>query len=476
MIKSIIKKFLNLRLRHLKVLKLEEINESIGLNIECLNEIELIDKGEFSNNRRDIGRINTETQFHHKWIKNNNAEIRSPITSNLIKSEQSYAIYIDTYHCIIYEYYDQLRFYLLIGDYWFEKLGLFIPDKNLLIIKRDPTFNIKELITLLPILKLKNKYTVAGKSIIILYHDHLAHHILNELTGIDKLVKNKLIKTVDKIYFCNNPIGKLEEIFPEIESHKFVKLNRKQINNITVTENGNIFPFQTSSISESIINRINKFLLNNLNSESEQIIKKTKLKKDNLYIWISIRTENRILKNQIKLLELLARKIKNEGKSIIYLIDGYSKPYELSKRDVSNFREKVINEKKLINEMKNNDIDLIDLTAKPIQEVLSLTKVCDFYICHSGTLHHKISWLQDIPGIIHSNEYFSSLPDNLLPGMTEKEWIYPPARIPVELIKDIDNNTLYTQHNPSNKFNNYELKIDETVFFIIDKLRKEQLI
>jgi hypothetical protein len=39
---------------------------------------------------------------------------------------------------------------------------------------------------------------------------------------------------------------------------------------------------------------------------------------------------------------------------------------------------------------------------------MAAARHADFYICHSGTQQHKIGWLYDVPGIIHTNAYFSN--------------------------------------------------------------------
>lgn|GEM_PF-2187087 len=467
MIKSVIKKLLKLKQRNLKIILAKDIEDNNGIDLTCLH-----DQTEKINNlpeikyRRKISRIDDATAYHSQWLNDQQALIKSPFSEKMIKPVACYIPYIDTYHCIVYEYLDQQSFYLIVGDYWYEKLALYIPRQNQLIIKRESIIDIKEMLSLFPLYKYRSKKSNQKQTAIVLYHDHLAHHILNEINAIDALITNNLINKIDQIYYCDKPIGELESIFPEVKKGKFTKVKREELNQKSLPGNPLVLPYQTATISDSTIRRFKDYTNRRSTSKLNSEIKKTKSQYD-ICIWVSIRSDNRILENQIQLLSALYEAITSKGKTVTYLIDGYSKPYKLSIREGNNYERAIIEEKKIAVQLTERGIPYIDLIGKPITEVLQWTSIADTYFCHSGTLHHKISWFANIPGIIHSNEHHSRLPEALLPGMTEKEWKYKPLRIPVASIKDTLSESFGREGNLlPQKFNNYVADVESVVDLI----------
>jgi len=465
-----------LKQQNLKILQVDNINDYRGIDLSCILDNEGHEKSASIKRRRDIGRITEATQYHSQWIKDKTATIKSPFSDNILKPITSHLPYIDSYHCILYEYHDKEKFYLIIGDYWYEKIGLYFPERKQVILNREVLTDIKDMISLLPIYKSLSKNKKIDQTSIVLYHDHLAHHILNELSGIDNLINKKLIQYIDHIYYCDSPLGELKDLFPEIQASIFTKVSRREINQKSLFANELILPYHTVKISQSSIRRINNYLELHSNKSFLKSIRE-KISAYDICIWVSVRTGNRVLTNQIELMASLKTEIGTERLSVIYIIDGYSEPYQLSTREKDSYKNIVAQENKIIQDLEDTDIPNISLIGKPIQDVLSCTAFADYYICHSGTLHHKVSWLQNLPGIIHSNEHFSNLADDLLPGMKEREWQNIPSRIPLKAISDVVENTKDRSGNSlTEKHSNYTLDIEIALEQIISALRKEAII
>jgi len=465
-----------LKQKNLKILQVDNVNNYRDLDLSCILDNEGHEESASIKRRRDIARITKATQYHSQWIKDKTARIKSPFSDKILQPIASLLPYIDSYHCILYEYHDKEKFYLIVGDYWYEKLGLYFPKRKQVIINREVLTDIKEMISLLPIYRSSSKNKKIDQTSIVLYHDHLAHHILNEINGIDKLINKKLIQYIDHIYFCDTPLGELKDLFPEIQASKFTKLSRRMLNQKSLSANELILPYQTVKISQSSIHRINNHLELHSNKSFLKSIRE-KISAYDICIWVSVRTGNRVLTNQIELMARLNTEIGKEGLSAIYIIDGYSEPYQLSSREKDNYKHIIADENIIIQDLEAIGVPNISLIGQPIQDVISCTALADYYICHSGTLHHKVSWLQDIPGIIHSNEHFANLEDDLLPGMKEKEWQNIPSRIPLKAISDVIENTKDRSGNSlTEKHNNYTLDIDIALEQIISVLRKESII
>jgi hypothetical protein len=45
---------------------------------------------------------------------------------------------------------------------------------------------------------------------------------------------------------------------------------------------------------------------------------------------------------------------------------------------------------------------LCSISGISLAEAAYVGSVCNYYVCHAGTLQHKIAWLHNIPGFIHS--------------------------------------------------------------------------
>ncbi|MFD1740187.1 hypothetical protein [Cypionkella sinensis] len=46
---------------------------------------------------------------------------------------------------------------------------------------------------------------------------------------------------------------------------------------------------------------------------------------------------------------------------------------------------------------------IVDITGMRLTAAITTALSCDYYVCHSGTLQHKVGWFAEIPGFIHSN-------------------------------------------------------------------------
>ena len=478
MIKSLLKKIVLRSKNKIKVQYIDDLMSRRDCDLSCLRSSHSHFNHKDHKSRRDVKRINVVTAFHQDWLHKRDAVIKSPFSKTFLSTIASHTLYIDTYHCVLYEYFDKYKFYLIVGDYWFEKLGLYLPHSKEVLLCRPTPIDIREMLQIFSFkntLKIKQPRLAPNQIGLVMYHDHLAHHIMNELNGIQQLISNDQIKKVDKLYYCTTPYGSLQEIFPEIPKDKLHKVSRAKINSQKIKENTLILPYQTVRLAQETINRLISYSSRKNPTLVEHITNK---KQDyDLRIWISIRTGNRVLDNQIHLLKEIIKELESRGLSVIFIVDGYSKPYEVSERETGYYKEIIIEEKKIISQLKSASLPYLDLVDQPIDEVILWTQAANCYLCHSGTLHHKISWFADIPGLVHSNKYFSDLPNHLLPGMTEKKWKHQPVRVPPFSIKDLKT----AAHSRSKtalpeKFNNYELIVEATKELFLQILRDNGLV
>lgn len=458
MISFIFKKAISNISKRIKVISIDDLetHNKITTQYPFLSNKSSPNKAQF---RRSISRIKEDTSFQTEWLKHGQPFIIGLVSGEQIESTQCYLPFISSFHCIFYEFIEgSSKYYLIVGDYWFEKLAYYFPEDNLLVSLRDDLiFDPKNLIAHFKLYKLKHRglNKTASKKGIVLYHDHLAHHILNEISGIQYLLNNNLEKKINVVYHSAQPVVDLKKLITPITNWTIKKLNKKAIDQSYFYKDTMLFPYQKCWLEKNTIDTITRSF-SNLNEKTESLTY-------DVVIWMSIRVGNRMWVNQNDFLNHLSKYLVQKNLSYIFLIDGYSKPFEYTNKIGEQFDNVKLEESNYLHEMlSDKKINYKSLIGEDIQTVLTLAQKAHLYIAHSGTLHHKPSWFNDIPGIVHSNVHFSKRADEHLPGIQEKElWKHYPIRIPPKFIKDENMQTRDKEGNIlGEKFNNYSIDMD----------------
>lgn len=80
---------------------------------------------------------------------------------------------------------------------------------------------------------------------------------------------------------------------------------------------------------------------------------------------------------------------------------------------------------------------VVNTTGMCLANAIAVGASADYYVCHGGTLQHKIAWLYNIPGIVHCN----------VPGLQAgvREWLadqledgHRPSLISTQWVKDLE--------------------------------------
>jgi hypothetical protein len=80
---------------------------------------------------------------------------------------------------------------------------------------------------------------------------------------------------------------------------------------------------------------------------------------------------------------------------------------------------------------------MVNATGLNLADTITLAGTADYYVCHAGTLQHKIAWMYNIHGIVHSNTtgvqqgVQNWLADQLEGGVK-------PSLVSAEYVKDLD--------------------------------------
>jgi len=168
-------------------------------------------------------------------------------------------------------------------------------------------------------------------------------------------------------------------------------------------------------------------------------------RKERFCVWISLRAINRTPTNQEELILLILKSLNSIGINIDVLFDGYSEPLDVAV--VGRYSlEKEAAARVITNEVARNlfeaarrldlsNVRLINCTGFDLPASFLAARHADFYVCHHGTQQHKIAWLWDVPGVVHTNKKVAEL----LPARwvrEHSEGSIAPEYLPVEFISD----------------------------------------
>lgn len=134
-------------------------------------------------------------------------------------------------------------------------------------------------------------------------------------------------------------------------------------------------------------------------------------------IWVSIRTDLRTATNQDAFLAELLSAFVAAYPAAHFLLDGFSLAEDFDTSPVyddfrDHFAGRIQRDRDFIDGVLARVPDLADrVTVLPglrLLDTIHLTGLADYYVCHEGTIHHKIGWLRDVPGFLHFRPQFEN--------------------------------------------------------------------
>ncbi|WP_399698011.1 hypothetical protein [Xenophilus sp.] len=129
-------------------------------------------------------------------------------------------------------------------------------------------------------------------------------------------------------------------------------------------------------------------------------------------LWISIRTRNRTVQNQAEFIAALAQALAARLGDCEIVLDGHSLPADndgiVALGDRSNLdiaaADRAVAQDVLRRVAPSVRRRLRLAVGLQTRESLALVRGCAFYVCHHGTVQHKVGWFTAVPGVVHSNE------------------------------------------------------------------------
>jgi hypothetical protein len=244
---------------------------------------------------------------------------------------------------------------------------------------------------------------------LIIGHENFAHHLWNELPALDAWLARASDEAIARLQVVAiaEPLGPLHEIFPKLAAASFTR-----------TRTNLEIPLRVRLGSQMVTNRIRRIMLEYFGHQPVvpavagilQMLDSLRPR-----VWISVRHGARTADNQLEFLLTTVKTITDAYPRAAFVFDGFSFPIGFfdderthAFREVFGHRSRTAAQ--FIQGLKETatlelGIDassMFDVSGLDLTGAVTIAGHCDYYICHGGTLQHKIGWFYSKPGFIHA--------------------------------------------------------------------------
>ncbi|MGB5593415.1 MAG: hypothetical protein WBM62_05185, partial [Crocosphaera sp.] len=479
---------------------LDEINlQSLGISADYLRlnedwksneeqQIEMSQNDINDNVYKVFWEADKRNQFQLSSIDNKCLYAICPYTGNKISSDQSLLLLPQEYNAWVFYRFvsNQQIFYIVTGNpaSGFSKYFIYFPKEEISIILSGnfPKNYIQEAIKTFKVYVINNwkdiqtylNNPLPKKIAVPISFWHFAHHYWNELTGIYKLYENDALDKIDQFLVVTEHYGQIKDIFPEIPSNRLNKISLNDLSNEILTNNFFVVRVGANFIKEDLAKRIYKASLKQASPHFLSEIERIKEKHFPLLL-VTIRLDTRVWVSQITGITNIVKKLAEEFPDIGLVIDGFSLPCGLV--GLSWFWAqkciKIETEASLaIRSLLPSDIQVYDIIGSPLYENAIWAHTIDLYLAQHGSAQHKIGWIANKPGVIHTNQATFANPEFLLVATAARENSIEPIIIPKEYIIPIEKtqkpNTSDKRKNLQNYDCNWEIMYHELLKLVHD--------
>jgi len=254
-----------------------------------------------------------------------------------------------------------------------------------------------------------------GARTLIIGHRNFAHLLWNELPALDAWMAEATDEAIAKlsVVALAEPLGPLRDIFPRLTLAKVRSPSQRLL--------------QRESMDTGLVVRVGSVLVT---SRVRKLVWDYTRTRENVgaiaevnsaltthwpRIWVSVRSGSRTPDNQEAFLQAVIRRIFGEYPDAAIVFDGFSYPVDF----FADNRTKVLREPfvaraestaatiQSLSRIISHELgekagsSLYSISGLGLPEAFSVGSKCDFYICHGGTLQHKIHWMHNKPGFVH---------------------------------------------------------------------------
>ncbi|GBR00969.1 hypothetical protein [Acetobacter oeni] len=341
---------------------------------------------------------------------------------------------------------------------------------------------VEDVLRYLEVVRAKNLETPQpARAIQLLTGDeNFAHHLWNQLGALLELATIRKGREDVSLFFTHQSLGPLKALCPTIQSWPTEWIDIGELE--TLNRAGTVtFCPGGMLVTPEAKKAVRKVAETSQSAPIRKLI--SSLSGKHPIIWVSIRTSSRTATNQTEFLRAFCDAIFRKHRKAVILLDGVSYPHDF--RSNPNYRVSGI-EKTERNDQEFIGTFLKSYATSPVRpgkksvfpacgldilDSISLVHEADFYVCHHGTVQHKIGWTTDCPGVVQTNRRVIAIHPGrwvALQAGLQKEPFY----IDENLIEDITiPESEQSAEDASRKFDSYRITdIPKMVDVIISQM------
>jgi hypothetical protein len=241
---------------------------------------------------------------------------------------------------------------------------------------------------------------------------HMLHMLWNGLPALRRFAQDGIPSQAD-VHYLFEPFGPLDALLPELSG----RLKRMSLEEATRLNDS----YQISlGVGGRFIDRETQARIRDfarLAASAGCMAERKRLANSFAPIfWITAKPGNRSLVNEPRVLAGLMRGLVERYPNSGFIIDGASKPWDFAwNRNYDGFFRKhieglVVESAELLAGITAKCSDILDrvliLNDLPVTEEIVFGELADFYVAHGGSMQHKIGWIHEKPGFVHSTSRF----------------------------------------------------------------------
>ncbi len=277
--------------------------------------------------------------------------------------------------------------------------------------------------------------------VLVVGHQNFAHHLWNELAGLERWSGRVPCSLVDQLTVVPlyEPLGPVEEILPAMAGATVVR-DRHAAGALVGASRSLATRIGSTLVTTDVRDAVIRFAREY--TRREVLERFSVIEGAAPCFWVTVRPAGRTCDNQWEFLTELIQTIEAEFPDGVVLLDGFSLPADYESGKYKNlhlsFENLAADATRLIDDLiqnlnQSNTNRVVNVSGLMLPEAITLAATADYYVAHAGTVQHKIAWLHNTPGYIHSCRaaitpnarrwYARQVEDGILPSVVPSDAI-----------------------------------------------------
>lgn len=231
---------------------------------------------------------------------------------------------------------------------------------------------------------------------------HFAHHIWNELSVVQAVIDAGLHAHV-RLLAAEQPIAPLATLFPEIPPSAIDVVNDgpDAAMRLALQQRSAVAPAGRRHVPASLVERVLR-VARMMHPEAAAAAEAFR-RRHPFVLWITVRMEARTATNLVTALGALVRAVAYARPGLGVVIDGFTTPFGADQYWNQAF---IAAEREVLPELASlmPGVDHVALIGQPTTEAFVWAGIVDYYVCPYGSAHHKVAWINPVPGVVHAGE------------------------------------------------------------------------